>query len=718
MLAAKFNWQNANDEPTTKINRNILLKPNIELIEQTQFSEEKLLAIEQTILTHIEKGNKICICGDYDVDGMTGTAILVKTLTKIQADVSYVIPDRFIDGYGISLNILQQLNEKVKLIITVDNGIAAVNVVQEAIDNKIDVIITDHHETGDTLPCATHILHPKLDDVINTTEICGAAVAFILAKFLLRKQKDKQLADEFLQLCTLATLADMMPLDIPFNRAITYNGYQKMRKTPILLISAFLTHLKIDTLKSDELSFQIIPRLNAVGRLADANLVVETMLMDNSELIKEKIIVFDEINAQRKMMTQTIQAEILEDARNDRGRGFYFACGNNWHQGVLGIVAQKIMQEISRPVILVTTNQNNQDELVGSARAFGPYSVKHCLDDLKKTLIKSGGHSYAGGLSIECGKLEAAKSSLDAYNARIIKKIPVNKLKLPLLVDAWMQMSDLNQTFLTKQEQFEPYGENNKSFHIGVKDVKIIDMQILGKDQKHLKLTIEQEKKKYVIICFFQAELLDKIAIYATINLIIQCQKNHFNGIEKLQYLLVDIESTHKQIFDYRNIKYHKTPLELSNEGYKITEIPIDINAFNQQLQAPEIAKLYLVPIKNEQEFIYAATIEKHVFSYVYKFMHKHKSINLTDVQLYLELYQKKIPKSIFLYIINVFFELNFVIIKGDTCNFLENQKKLSLEQSVYYQNLGSWLKIRNMILFDPVDIFYKYILDYQEKIE
>ena len=716
MLRSKYHWQNdfsvfsATGEK--ELERNIMQKPKLKYLEIFQFSQEIIEPIATCIFEHIEKKSTICICGDYDVDGMTATTILYKALSKIGADVMYVIPNRFVDGYGITPGIIEALPETVGLIITVDNGISAHPAVELAREKQLDIIITDHHARGGELPPATHILHPELDETLETTAICGAAVAFCLAKALLvgKKEELAVLYPDFLQLVAMATLADMMPLDVAFNRTITYGGFQQMKKNPLKLIKAFGMVLKIERLKSDDLSFQMIPRMNAVGRLGDANVVVEALLEEDMDALLAKITTFNSINEERKKIGEAIFDEIIEKHLDDAKNGFFLAYSPNWHQGVLGIVAQKVMQKLQRPVILLAQNSDDANKWVGSARAYGPYNVKACFDVLAANILKYGGHTYAGGLTVTSSELESFSEALVTYNQQLNQEIEPELEKIPLIIDGWKKFEQLDTKFLAYQESFEPFGENNKPFVIGVHKARLVEIQVMGKGKQHLKLIFEENKRKYPVLAFYSAHLLEELAVYAKVDIIVQCQKNYFNGMEQLQYLLVDIQTLDKQIFDYRNIRFMNQDIELKESTIIINEIPLDVTAFFEISHADYIEKIYLKYMQHEDFFMYATTIEKNVFGYVYKYLQHMKTIDLNDEKIYMDMYQKKIPKSVFLYIIRVFFELNFVIIKDNTCKIAETTEKLDLNMSKSYQELAEWLVIRNVILFEPVDKLYRYL--------
>jgi|GEM_PF-5583675 len=708
MIGNSYFWQNdyAGDliEDFSTL-RDIELIPDKALITNLQFSKATMEPIIAIITNHINRGHKIAICGDYDVDGTTATAIICLALKTLNADVIYYIPDRFTDGYGINERIIDDFIENnVQLIITVDNGIVAFEAINYAKKKGLDIVVTDHHEPGIQEIGTDFVLHPKLDDTFAENDVCGAVVAFVLARELMLETD--YLANEsiILQYAMLATLADMMPLQQPINRAFSYYGYKAAQKRPLLILQAFKNFLQVAELTSDFLSFQCIPRINAVGRMAQSNVVVDTLLSQDLNMVLEMVESFDKFNLERKNITDKIVEEAIAiiEKKEITQQSFLFIYHNNWHQGVLGIVAQKLMQHFGKAIIIITNNQDDENLYTGSARAFGELSVKACFDFINKFALKAGGHQYAGGLSIEKNNLTKIEQKISEYN-EILLAADLKVRKVPLAIDGWTNFNQLDQTFFNIQDKFEPFGEQNHKLALGINQVRITDIQPLGKTNKHLKLFLGENGKNYQVIAFFAENLIGNLAIGTVIDVVVEGQKNYYNGMIQYQLLLVDLRFPQKQWFDYRNIRYSNVFHDEQN-SFDIVTIPTNIIEFYQLFQDDNIEKIYLKQINYEDKFMYAKEIENKYFEYLYKYILKYQPLDLNNEQMYQEFYEKGLPKSVLLYIISVFFELDFVIIDENICTILPTKQKIALTESTKYNEQNKWLEMRNALLYEPIE--------------
>jgi len=717
MHGRKYFWENdyVTSAPTNYIEmKDVTLKPTEASLSSLRFSPTLIKPIVECVRKMSQDKKKIVVVGDYDMDGMSGTTILVKALNLLGADVDYYIPNRFTDGYGINADIVERLQAQgTDCLITVDNGIVAFDAAERAQQLDVTLIITDHHARGDALPAATHILHPALDEHLSTVEICGAAVAYLLAKELLILQGDSaEVDDEFLQLATLGTIADMMPLNEPWNRTLSYLGFQRMQTTPLFLLAAFLQRHHQRIITSDDLSFKFIPTINAVGRLADGNVVVEAFLSRNQDDIAEYIHKFDAYNEERKTLTETIYDAILTKLpeREWEEQGFLLFIGQDFHQGVLGLIAQRLMQRLSRPVIVLTNSTEKSQVYTGSARAFGAYNVGDYLQTIKEIITKGGGHNYAGGLSVQAEAIPALRKATYAYNASIADKLTEDQQSLPLRIDAWLPLSGLTEKFVQRQELFAPYGEKNKKFVIGIKQVLVRDIQPLGKTQQHVKLKVMEAKKTYQIVAFQMFDLLGELAKYAVVDLVVEAQRHTFNGASFIQYLLLDIRLPEKQIFDLRQQKaLPEHTLRTESEAvFIVDEVPLDRAAFLMKLNEQKIKHIYLPVISFEHDMVYAEEIDQKYFNFVYKYTRQKKVIDLADKSLYAELSRRKVPKSIFLYILRVFSDLNFVIMEDNICSINIHAKKADLVASQSYREMKDWLNLRRILLTGTIETLYE----------
>jgi len=711
----KYFWENdyADGDVLDYIaSRDIVLKPAEHVLEDVSFSAELLEPVLERIDDTMSQRGKFVVIGDYDMDGVSATAILVRTLRLIGADVSYYIPNRFTDGYGVNAEIITRLHaDGVKCFITVDNGIVAYDAAERAQALGVPLIITDHHLRGEQLPNTPYILHPALDESLCDIDMCGASVAYLLARALIQQYECwVSVRGELLQLAALGTIADMMPLDVPWNRALSYYGFAAMKDKPLLLLLTFLRLQQQTELSSDDLSFGFIPAINAVGRLQDSNIVVAAFLSSEKQEVEQLMARFIACNTKRKAMTDELYDEILAQLTDEdkNGVGFLLIVGQAWHQGILGIVAQRVMQSVGRPVIVLTSNKEDVTSYTGSARAFGAYSVKDCLHALAALLRKGGGHAYAGGLSVDTQDIDKLRKRLGAYNTALIKTIEHVVDQMPIKVDTWLPLQAVNKQLLRLQDGFAPYGEHNKKFIIGIRQVQVIKIQALGAGQKHVKLHVVSDGKTYQIVAFHMYDLITEIANYAFVDLVIEVGRNTFNGHIHMQYLLVDIRAPRKQIFDLRQQNQTTVSVRTYEGSLVVHEVPLNKITFLRQLKSKKVEKIYLQKMPFENALLYTEAIDLSYFAFIYKYMRQKEQINLQRDDVYHELMARQVPKSIFLYILQVFFELNFVIIENNICSINLHAPKSDLSASSAYNEMTDWLRFRNTLLTGTIDTLYE----------
>jgi len=715
MRGAKYFWQNdyKDGTPLNYIEtKKVAAKPTKASLEALSFSRAYVEPIVETIIAAIRAKGNIAVVGDYDMDGVSASVIMLKALKLLGTEPTYYMPNRFTDGYGINAEMVERLHAQgVSCIITVDNGIVAFDAARKASELGLTLIITDHHARDEILPDATHIVHPALDAALGGNEISGAAVAYLLTKALVgRHEAFATLKGELIQLAALGTIADMMPLEQVWNRSLTYHGFQLMRTQPLPLLKAFLRLQEKTLPSSDDISFQFIPTINAVGRLADVNVVVEAFLSADEQKVGEWIAQFQMQNVERKqmseMMYETILTQLSEEERH--GDGFLLVVGEALHQGVLGLIAQRLMQHLSRPVIVLTPTEEDKTVYTGSARAFGKYNVKSCLDRLAPFLVKGGGHQHAGGLSVAAAMLEQVRKTIAAYNDEVGQTLELGDKMLPLTIDAWLPLATLGERFLQGQDKFAPYGEGNKKFVIGIKGAKLLAIQPLGTTGKHVKLRIEAENKTYQIVAFHMFDLAREVALYTCVDLALEVQRNYFNGTVHIQYLLVDLRVPQKQVFDLRAKIQEHTDIAPAKDVFIVEAIPLDKAAFLQLVAGEQIKRIYLPPVPFENEQLYTVELDKKYFNLVYNYMQQKEKVDLTDKALYEQLLRGNVPKSIFLYILNVFSELNFVIIESNMCRINSDAQKTSLNNSTLYRKMPEWLALRTALLTGTVDTLYE----------
>src|SRR5688572_875273 len=415
----------------------------------------------------IQKGDQIGVWGDFDVDGQTSTALLVQTLQALGANVTYYIPIRGKEGHGIHIESLEPIIDNgAKLIITCDTGITAHEAVEYANSRGVDVVITDHHELGETLPNASAIVNPKLlpeDHIL--TNLAGVGVAYKLAEALLHSQGSKVewriSPNTLLDLVALGLVADVALLKGE-TRSLVQRGIQILRNTSRigLRVMAELSATSLESLTEETIGFSFAPRLNALGRLGDANPAVELLLSHNATRARVIATQIEGLNAQRRLLTnQVYEAAEMQLRENPdlRSEPAIILTNQNWPGGVVGIVANKLVERYRKPAILL--NQSEDGILRGSARSIEGLNITEAISTQKDLLGGFGGHPMAAGLALPVERLPQFRKGL----ARAIEKQlgKVVREEPTLQIDAWLRLDEIDLGFAEALEALAPFGPGN-----------------------------------------------------------------------------------------------------------------------------------------------------------------------------------------------------------------------------------------------------------------
>ncbi len=448
------------------------------------------------LVSAIENGESIAICGDYDADGMTSTALLIRALRHLGALVDYAIPSRMTEGYGINERIVEEFAESgVGLILTVDNGIAAHEPIALAIDLGMSVIVTDHHDLPPTLPVADAILNPKLLPPSSPySGLAGVGVAYVLAVTTAQRLgKLKGLTDQLLELFTLGTIADLAPL-VGVNRRWLKRGLKRLPKSNIAGIQALMAVGNIDLekkqLNPDDIGFQLGPRINAVGRIGDPQAVIELLTTEDLVIAEKRAIECEQTNRKRQQLCEEIEREAIEiiektpiDWQGDR---VLLIVHHNWHHGVIGIVASRLLERYGVPVFIGT--YEDEHHIRGSARGIDEFNVFEALEYCRDVLGKAGGHKMAGGFSLPSKNLELFRGKLKEFAHQLLKP---EHLKPLIKIDAPANFKDLTPRLYQQIESLQPWGIANQIPCFWTPNVRVLEQQIIGKN--HVKLTLAQD---------------------------------------------------------------------------------------------------------------------------------------------------------------------------------------------------------------------------------
>jgi single-stranded-DNA-specific exonuclease len=461
-----------------------------------------LAASVDLLLAAIEQQQSIMICGDYDADGMTSTALLMRALTLLGAQVNYAIPSRMSEGYGINQRIVEDCYaEGVSLILTVDNGIAACAPIERARQLGLAVIITDHHDIPAVLPPANAILNPKLlSEESPFRGVAGVGVAYILAICLAQALGMTQdLTGPLLELFTLGTIADLAPL-VGVNRRWVRRGLGLLPRSRILGIQALIEVAGLadqsKPLKPEHIGFRLGPRINAVGRISDPQIVIDMLTTDDVGVALERAMQCEQINTTRQNLCQTIEEAAVAWCEQQQQTGaidlhqerVLLVVQPDWHHGVIGIVASRLVERYGVPVFIGTYEDEERQLIRGSARGIPEFDVFEALNACADLMEKFGGHRAAGGFTFPAKNFRQVKTRLANYACQ---QLTEDLIKPLVTIDVQAQLSDLQQTLYDQIDRLHPCGIENPDPVFWTANVQVEQQQLIGRNGNHLKLTLK-----------------------------------------------------------------------------------------------------------------------------------------------------------------------------------------------------------------------------------
>ncbi|TVR07389.1 MAG: single-stranded-DNA-specific exonuclease RecJ [Phormidium sp. GEM2.Bin31] len=494
-LIAQILMERGLDSPETA---QIFLEPDtLELPPPIQDFPDLAISLD-LISEMIETERAIAICGDYDADGMTSTALLLRALGTLGAKVDYAIPSRMSDGYGINSRLVNEFAEaEVGLIITVDNGISAHGPVEEARELGMEVIITDHHDLPEVIPPASSILNPKMAPENSPYRgMAGVGVAYMLAMHLGEHfQQGETFRLPMLELLTLGTIADLAPLT-GVNRYWVLQGLHLLANSQIPGIQALVQVSGAGdkgkkSLKPDAIGFRLGPRINAVGRIGDPQLVIELLSTDDAGIALERAMQCEQINRTRQEMCEEIEREAI--AWSDSLRHtlpqtrVLVPLQANWHHGVIGIVASRLVERYGVPVFICTYEDEELQQVRGSARGIPEFNVFEALNYCGDLLTKYGGHPAAGGFSLPEANLEAFRQRLSEFACQCLQP---EHLKPLVRLSGELGFEELDLERFEEVEQLQPFGIGNPTPVFYSTQVRVLNQKTVGKG--HLKLELAQ----------------------------------------------------------------------------------------------------------------------------------------------------------------------------------------------------------------------------------
>ena len=490
----------------------------------------------------IKENEKILVFGDYDVDGTTSVALVSSFLNKHLSDtVLTYIPDRYTEGYGISMKSIEFAESKnVKLIIALDCGIQALDQVEYAKEKNIDFIICDHHTPPSEIPKAIAVLNPLREDCSYPYKsLCGCGIGFKLIQGLSGSTLDY--LEEYLDLVALAIAADIVELTGE-NRTLCYYGLEQINKAPRAGLKAIIDTLEKETITINELGFYIGPRINAAGRIDTGNLAVELLMEEDLEKARTLAEKLNQLNIERRALDKETTQEAISQIKKHKNEesNVTVVCNPDWHKGVIGIAASKLMETYYRPTIVFTSSD---DFFVGSARSVNGFNIHDAIGKCKEFVLQYGGHKYAAGVKIKKSQYKDFKDKFEEVVSSTIDKSMTSK---KVAIEGEIELEEITPKFYRILKQFAPFGPGNKRPIFSAKNLRDTGYaKVVGQDNTHLKFNLTQQNssKIYNAIGFSLAGKYPTILNKKIFNAAFTVDENYWNGKKNIQLKVIDIKN-------------------------------------------------------------------------------------------------------------------------------------------------------------------------------
>jgi single-stranded-DNA-specific exonuclease len=697
------------------------------------------LAVER-INKAIDIQEPILVFGDYDADGVSSTTVLMKALAELGANADYYIPNRFTEGYGPNEKAFRSAADSgVGLIITVDTGISALHEAAVAKELGVDLIITDHHEPGPTLPDAFAIIHPKLDDsVYPFKDLAGVGVAFKLAHALLGR-----VPEHLLEFAAIGTIADLVPL-LGENRLIALRGIEKLKSSQTPGLHALLKLAKTDRAAIDEetIGFVIGPRVNAAGRLGSADPAVQLMMTSDPEEAKMLAEEIDSINKERQNIVSKIAEEAIAEVEMHypiEDNPVLIVGKEGWNAGVIGIVASKLVEKYYRPTIVLSFDKE-KGLAKGSARSIAGFDLFKNLSTCRDILPHFGGHPMAAGMTLKLTDVDDLRSRLNALAKEQLKEedlIPVSH------IDARIDVKEITINTITELGLLSPYGVSNPKPKVLIEGANISALRKIGADQSHLKLSLEEEGTVLDGIGFGFGHLHDHISPSSKLSVIGELSINEWNNIKKPQLFLRDLAVKSWQLFDFRGLKrLEKLPGMIPGDNIKwvlfntdlhdkfspiigdsLVQVSTGEQAEQLDFDQSNVVLLDLPPSKDILEKLFAEKNPGRIYVHFYKENSDFFTTmpNRDHFKWFYAFLAKKGPfdlkryggelakhrgwtKETVEFMSQVFFELDFVKIDNGFISLVKDVPKRDLTESKTYQHKVQAFTLENELLYSSYE--------------
>lgn len=706
-------------------------------IDESAYHDPFLLAGMEQAVARIElaldSGEKILVYGDYDADGITSTTVLLHALLDLGADVSFVIPNRFIHGYGPNEELFRKAHaDGVNLIITVDNGISGIEQVKLARDLGMDVIITDHHEPGDELPAANVIIHPRIPaGHYPFGELAGVGVAFKLAHALYG-----ELPDHLFEFVAVGTIADLVPL-VGENRYLVQRGLQALQHSPNPWVSAICAASGANQMDINEetVGFYFGPRLNAIGRLGSAEPGVHFLLSEEPMHANNLAQQLNEKNTERKKIVEDITSEAVELIESNpimKDALVLVVAQKGWNPGVVGIVASRLVEKYYRPTIVLSLDEE-KGTAKGSGRSIEGFHLYNELAKNRDILPHFGGHPMAAGLTLPIEHVESLRIRL---NEQAAASLTEEQLVQKLHIDVPIELNEITVEAIEDIRQLAPFGTEFPKPIFAIQDIKVKSMRKIGSAENHLKMEVEDAYSTLDAIGFNKGYLHDEISYGVRLSFVGDLQINEWQGNKKPQFMIEDVRVNEWQLYDYRGKSQtanwlakidvdqtdfiafsehtkthfaHAIPKEIiiltedsfaraSFKNIVLLDLPENVIVLEKLLQTAKIERIYAHLYTNQSAYFNGMPTRDH-FKWYYGFLKKRPAFNLNE---HIQQLSQHIGLNIEVikFMTKVFFELGFVTIENGLTTVNENAPKQALSEAPSYKLRSQQIELEQKLLY------------------
>ncbi|MDK6368719.1 single-stranded-DNA-specific exonuclease RecJ [Aerococcus sp. UMB8608] len=765
MLKANYDWKVSSDQLTDLDQENIaqlkevLDLPDllVDLLYQRGFQDEEAInhfldeepiihdpfllsdmdrAVDR-LMAAIEAGQAILVYGDYDADGITAATILVEGLENMGANVHSYLPDRFVDGYGPNKDVYNYyIKQGIQVILTCDNGVKGHEAIAHAQAQGVDVIVTDHHEMADSLPDAYAIVHPRHpDQAYPFDDLSGAGVALKVVQAL-----TGALPIDLLDLCAIGTVADLVSLTDE-NRSLVKLGLQQLKQTQRLAFIRLFEKLEISPSQIDEetIGFKIAPRLNALGRLSDANLGLQLLMSFDPDEVDEGLQEMEAINDERRALVDQIEAEARAEVdQRDHLDDILVCWQDDWHEGVLGIVASRLVERYQRPC-LVLTHKTDQALYKGSGRSVQGVNLFDLLSQLDDQMLAFGGHAMAAGLTIEEAKFADWQSGLQELGESIHEIV---QRPAPLDLDGRLQPAAVNLVSLEALQGLKPFGTDNPKPRFLLEAGPISRIQQLGRDKQTLKLGLA-EAADLSLIGFRMGKFAQQLSLGNPLEAAVGLSINEWQGKRSPQAFLLDMRVDEASVIDLRQArareevfaveeayylfqeaKYlaaYQDQIPSSSRGILVDELdqdlgegyqqavlfdcPQDLEAIRRFVQERGIKNLYLFAYSPKQVYLNGLP-QREDFERYYRYLLGHPQLPLKGQAGVLASYLKLAEGQLVL-MTDILEEAGLVAWQGDMLHILPVQGKVDLK--AYLTKYEQVLNSEQVLLYNDIESIRNY---------